>query len=102
MLKTYRHPLSKTCWLVRRCSSAATTTPPKVVSSVPAGTVLKGLNFVKNQADPVAREDHEYPAWLWTVLEPREGKGEGVGAGAAGAEGDLFCEFSPPRHPFAC
>jgi hypothetical protein len=51
---------------------------------VPAGTPLRGLNFVKGQNDPVAMEDHEYPAWLWDVLRKEEVKGED------GAEGDLF------------
>lgn len=64
---------------------------PAVVSSVPAGTVLKGLNFYKDKADPIALADEEYPAWLWKVLE-----GKGVdAAGGVGAvdEGDLFCKF---------
>lgn len=38
-------------------------------SSVPAGTVLKGLNFHKDKSDPIAMEDSEYPDWLWTVLK---------------------------------
>ncbi|KAI9719550.1 MAG: hypothetical protein M1828_006179 [Chrysothrix sp. TS-e1954] len=44
----------------------------KVVSSVAAGTPLQGLNYFKNREDPVAMEDHEYPDWLWTVLQRRE------------------------------
>jgi hypothetical protein len=58
---------------------------PLVKSSVPAGTPLKGLNFLKNATDPVAMEDSEYPAWLWTVLDKQEKKAE------KGAAGDLFC-----------
>ncbi|KIW07718.1 uncharacterized protein PV09_01650 [Verruconis gallopava] len=42
---------------------------PVVVSSCPAGTILKGLNFMKGKTDPVAMEDHEYPDWLWDVLK---------------------------------
>lgn len=61
---------------------------PKVQSSVPAGTVLKGLNFMKNQQDPVALEDHEYPAWLWDVLNDRS---EGATGKGGDGEGDLFC-----------
>jgi large subunit ribosomal protein L54 len=61
----------------------------KVKSSVQAGTVLKGLNFLKNAQDPVALEDEQYPEWLWSALE-RQGereKGESV-------EGDLFGRLS--------
>lgn len=62
-----------------------------VVSSVPAGTPLKGLNYLKNQTDPVAMEDHEYPAWLWEVLSEKK-----VGAGDEKEEIDprLFCTFT--------
>lgn len=56
------------------------------VSAAPAGTILKGLNYLKNKQDPIAKEDHEYPAWLWTVLDQKKG------GGAGGAEeGDLYC-----------
>lgn len=57
-------------------------------SSVPAGTVLKGINFMKNAQDPIALEDGEYPAWLWSVLDKKDGAKDGEDAG----EGDLFCE----------
>lgn len=60
----------------------------KVQSSVPAGTVLKGLNFMKNKQDPVALADHEYPPWLWTVLNQR---GDATSNAAGDVEGDLFC-----------
>lgn len=59
----------------------------KIVSSVPAGTVLRGLNFLKNKQDPIAMEDHEYPAWLWTVLADKSD----ADGNEASAEGDLFC-----------
>ncbi|KAL1960711.1 hypothetical protein VTO42DRAFT_6541 [Malbranchea cinnamomea] len=45
-----------------------------VVSSVPAGTVLQGLNYFKNKPDIVALEDSEYPAWLWTLLDSGKNK----------------------------
>ncbi|KAI5809935.1 mitochondrial ribosomal protein L37-domain-containing protein [Peziza echinospora] len=48
---------------------------PSVVSAAPAGTILRGLNYLKNKQDPVALEDHEYPAWLWTVLDEKKGDG---------------------------
>jgi large subunit ribosomal protein L54 len=59
---------------------------PLVKSSVPAGTPLKGLNFVKNAQDPVALADEEYPEWLWTILSRQEKSAD------AGGMGDLFCE----------
>lgn len=59
---------------------------PIVRSSVPAGTPLKGLNFLKDRQDPVALADDEYPEWLWTILERQEKKGESAAAG------DLFCK----------
>ena len=60
----------------------------RVQSSIPAGTVLKGLNFMKNKQDPVALEDEEYPGWLWGVLEDvKSNKGRGKDEGD---EGDLF------------
>ncbi|KAF2674222.1 hypothetical protein BT63DRAFT_419528, partial [Microthyrium microscopicum] len=46
---------------------------PSVVSSIPAGTVLKGINIYKDKQDPVAMEDHEYPDWLWGVLDEIKG-----------------------------
>lgn len=61
-------------------------------SSVAAGTVLKGLNFLKNKQDPVALEDHEYPAWLWTALQDKSGAS---GKKGAEEEGDLFCTSIP-------
>ncbi|KAH7123761.1 mitochondrial ribosomal protein L37-domain-containing protein [Dendryphion nanum] len=81
-------------------SAPLTPSPPKpapksqplVKSSMPAGTPLKGINFEKNKTDPIALEDHEYPDWLWTVLERQEKKGEG----ATGA-GDLFSKSKKQR-----
>lgn len=43
-----------------------------VQSAVPAGTELRGLNFLKNGSDPIALKDEEYPPWLWTILEPKK------------------------------
>ncbi|KAK4545783.1 hypothetical protein LTR36_002737 [Oleoguttula mirabilis] len=62
-------------------------------SSVPAGTVLKGLNFMKNKPDPVALEDSEYPDWLWGVLA----KGEEAGDSGVPSEGDLFAKSKKQR-----
>ncbi|KAI8586299.1 mitochondrial ribosomal protein L37-domain-containing protein, partial [Geranomyces variabilis] len=41
-------------------------------SSVPEGTVLKGINILKDGKDPVAMADNQYPDWLWTLLEPKK------------------------------
>ncbi|KAF8428996.1 mitochondrial ribosomal protein L37-domain-containing protein [Tirmania nivea] len=75
---------------------AQTTSAPALnipVSAAPAGTVLKGLNHLKNKQDPVAKEDHEYPAWLWTVLDEKKG-----GGGADGEEeGDLYSKSKKAR-----
>ncbi|EPX70970.1 ribosomal protein subunit L37 [Schizosaccharomyces octosporus yFS286] len=38
-------------------------------SSVLAGTILKNLNIKAGGVDPVAKEDNEYPEWLWTLLD---------------------------------
>ncbi|CAG8618716.1 6897_t:CDS:2, partial [Paraglomus occultum] len=38
-------------------------------SSVPAGTILKGLNFMVKGKDPIALPDEEYPEWLWELLD---------------------------------
>ena len=64
-------------------------TTAAIISSVPAGTPLKGLNFVKGAPDPVALEDHEYPDWLWTLLASK-----GESKDQEGEMGDLFCKFS--------
>ncbi|KAI5861871.1 putative NADH-ubiquinone oxidoreductase 12 kDa subunit, mitochondrial [Durotheca rogersii] len=41
--------------------------PP--ISSCPEGTILTGLNYLKNQTDPVALADSAYPSWLWRCLD---------------------------------
>lgn len=64
--------------------------PPR--SSVIAGTPLKGLNYFKNKDDPLALEDHEYPDWLWTVLD----KKETIVQGKEGMDPRLFGLSSSP------
>lgn len=56
---------------------------------MPAGTVLKGLNFYKDKQDPVAMADEEYPDWLWSILD----KSGGDASGAKVDEGDLYGRF---------
>lgn len=58
----------------------------------PAGTPLKGLNYLKGRDDPVALAEEEYPGWLWHLLDV---KGTGDGATDDGM-GDEFCRFSFP------
>ncbi|KAL6938033.1 hypothetical protein ACO0RG_004561 [Hanseniaspora osmophila] len=55
-----------------QCSaSLQNSTPTKtVVSSRKAGTPLN-LKIKKTGNEPVALEDSEYPAWLWSVLEEK-------------------------------
>lgn len=62
--------------------------PPMVMSSVPAGTPLKGLNFIKGKTDPVAMEDSEYPEWLWRILEDKKVEEE------TGTDADIYCKCS--------
>lgn len=54
---------------------------------MPAGKPLKGLGFIKGKDDPVALREDEYPEWLWTLLDKKEGDG------AKDDAGDEFCEF---------
>ncbi|EEH39269.1 hypothetical protein PAAG_01731 [Paracoccidioides lutzii Pb01] len=48
--------------------------PPRVISGTPAGTKLKGLNYMKNQPEVFALEDDEYPDWLWSLLDDAKAK----------------------------
>lgn len=45
------------------------TTKPK--SSVPGGAELRGLGYTKAQPKVLAKEDDEYPSWLWTLLDDK-------------------------------
>lgn len=54
-------------------TDANPSTPTKPVverppSSCPAGTKMNGLNYFKNKPEIVAKEDSEYPDWLWELL----------------------------------
>lgn len=53
--------------------------PPFPADSIlAAGTTMEGLSVLKDKPDPVALEDDEYPAWLWTLLDaPASGGKEG-------------------------
>ncbi|KIX01238.1 uncharacterized protein Z518_08963 [Rhinocladiella mackenziei CBS 650.93] len=45
--------------------------PAKLKSSVPGGVELKGLGYTKAQPRILAKEDDEYPDWLWTLLDAK-------------------------------
>ena len=62
------------------------------LSSCEPGTVLSGLNYFKNQTDPVALADDAYPSWLWRCLEVQKKADDAADAEA----GDEFCSFYPP------
>ncbi|OJD19807.1 hypothetical protein AJ78_00307 [Emergomyces pasteurianus Ep9510] len=53
--------------------------PPRVMSGTPAGTKLKGLNYLKNKPEMFAMEDHEYPDWLWGLLDEAKTKSKADG-----------------------
>ncbi|BGP42828.1 hypothetical protein JCM10450v2_006944 [Rhodotorula kratochvilovae] len=63
-----------------KAATAAAAPPP---SACPAGTVLKGLNYLKDGQDPVALEDSEYPPWVWTLLNSNAGEKTGQDDAAA-------------------
>ena len=48
---------------------------------------MKGLGYIKGQDAPLAKEDKDYPEWLWGLLKPGE-----KGSDADGAVGDAFGE----------
>ncbi|QKX57471.1 uncharacterized protein TRUGW13939_04585 [Talaromyces rugulosus] len=50
-------------------AAAAAAASSREPSSCAAGTVMSGLNYIKNKPDIVALEDHEYPEWLWKLLD---------------------------------
>ena len=56
-------------------------------SSVPAGAPLRGLGYVKGQEAPLAREDDEYPNWLWGLLSAGQEEKD-----SSGPMGDAFGE----------
>ncbi|KAI0107558.1 mitochondrial ribosomal protein L37-domain-containing protein [Nemania sp. FL0031] len=67
--------------------------PAESLSSCPEGTVLKGLNYFKNQTDPVALADDAYPGWLWGCLDVQKRADEGEAEDA----GDEFSKSKKKR-----
>ncbi|KAI4259718.1 MAG: hypothetical protein L6R42_004444 [Xanthoria sp. 1 TBL-2021] len=74
-------------------SAKSTAQQQPVQSSLKAGTLLKGLAFEKNKEPPVAREDAEYPDWLWGLL----GKGGVSGEEGGKGGGDAFSKSAKQR-----
>lgn len=60
------------------------------LSACPEGTVIKGLNYLKDGKDPVAMKDEDYPEWLWDCLSVVKSSG-----GAEDEAGDEFCALLP-------
>ncbi|KAI8879311.1 hypothetical protein K501DRAFT_226843 [Backusella circina FSU 941] len=60
--------------LLRQATAEPTPAPTRKPSSVPKGTVLKGIHYFKEGKEPVALEDSEYPDWLWDLLDEKKQK----------------------------
>ncbi|KAF2857418.1 hypothetical protein K470DRAFT_223395 [Piedraia hortae CBS 480.64] len=75
-------------------SDSSTPKVKKTHSIAPAGLVLKGLNFQKNFQDPIAKENDEYPDWLWHTLDAKKETAE---AGLGADEGDLYSKSKSQR-----
>lgn len=65
-------------------------------SGTKAGTILRGLGYIRGKENILAKPDGEYPDWLWGILDttssssPSSKSGK-VGEGGDG-EGDFFCK----------
>ena len=57
-------------------------TSRKIQSTCPAGERLNGLNYLKNKPEVFAKEDSEYPEWLWDILEGFKSQAKAVTGGA--------------------
>ena len=53
--------------------------PESGKSCCPEGTVLTGLNWLKDQPPVIAKADEVYPEWLWTILKPKPIPNDGPG-----------------------
>lgn len=61
--------------------------PAAPISSCPEGTVIAGLNYLKDGTDPVTMKDEDYPPWLWDCLDVMKKASEEDGLD------DEFCAF---------
>lgn len=69
--------------------------PQKLMGSIPGGTPLHGLGYLKAKPTVLAKEDDEYPDWLWTLLAPESGAKSKDGMSAADVAGKLPIFFLP-------
>ena len=58
-------------------SVLAPSTSSSSLSSCPEGTVLKGLNYLKDESPILSKPDSEYPEWLWSLASAPEEGGSG-------------------------
>ncbi|KAL8762291.1 MAG: hypothetical protein Q9184_001660 [Pyrenodesmia sp. 2 TL-2023] len=77
-------------------TSSESAEPSLPRSSLKAGTPLKGLAFLKNKDPPVAKEDKDYPDWLWGLLDQGKFGRKGEIDGGSG-EGDAFSKSAKQR-----
>lgn len=59
----------------------------KLQGSIPGGSELKGLAYLKAKPRVIAQEDDEYPTWLWSLLEESK---TATGAPAADLAGMMY------------
>ncbi|KAA8564271.1 hypothetical protein EYC84_011215 [Monilinia fructicola] len=89
-------PLSPSPAALGISSQPAKKSVPLPTSSVPAGTILRGLNFLKGRDDPVALKEEEYPEWLWHCLDVKT-----TVDGAEATGGDEFSKSKKLRRQAA-
>ncbi|EPS95447.1 hypothetical protein FOMPIDRAFT_1043577 [Fomitopsis schrenkii] len=98
-LRPLRRAPALQAWLPARTCYASTSSPaqaaanqsskteakkpePAPLSSCPAGTILTGLNYLKDQPEVFAQPDDAYPDWLWKLTGPRKIPDDGPGGKA--------------------
>ncbi|GAA5883171.1 hypothetical protein JCM16303_006124 [Sporobolomyces ruberrimus] len=59
-------------------SSTSSSSSSPSISSCPEGTILKGLNYLKDESPILSKLDSEYPTWLWSLASSPTGSLEGV------------------------
>ncbi|QSZ33194.1 hypothetical protein DSL72_002780 [Monilinia vaccinii-corymbosi] len=89
-------PLSPSPAALGISSHPAKKSVPLPTSSVPAGTILRGLNFLKGRDEPVALKEEEYPEWLWHCLDAKMAVGGNEASG-----GDEFSKSKKLRRQAA-